>query len=156
LKSFVQEAKDQKKAEALDKKNELRQLLEQEEQSIKGKTKTQPTQKITRAQIQTEQERKNAQEKNEKLKEQQKTIHDEPLHENPNQRMAELLATEGAVEARSVEDAIATLSIDSKVERHPERRMKAAYLETRESKYEIITIETNSKKRLDEITRKPT
>jgi len=46
--------------------------------------------------------------------------------------MAELLAAEGAVEARSVEDAIATLSVDPKVERHPEKRMKAAFLEFEE------------------------
>lgn len=43
--------------------------------------------------------------------------------------MAELLAAEGAVEARSVEDAIATLSVEPKVEKHPEKRMKASYLE---------------------------
>lgn len=107
-------------------------MLEQEEESLKGKTKTQPTQKITRAQIATEQEKKIAQDNDQKLTEQQKTIQDEPLEENANQRMAELLAAEGAVEARSVEDAIATLTVDSKVERHPEKRVRAAYLEFEE------------------------
>lgn len=52
----------------------------------------------------------------------------EPLEENPNQQMAALMAAEGAVEARSVEDAIAVLNVgDTPVDRHPEKRMKAAY-----------------------------
>lgn len=53
---------------------------------------------------------------------------DEPLEENPNQQMAALMAAEGAVEARSVEDAIAVLNVaGTPVDRHPEKRMKAAY-----------------------------
>ena len=52
----------------------------------------------------------------------------EPLEENPNQQVAALMAAEGAVEARSVEDAIAVLNVGSTpVDRHPEKRMKAAY-----------------------------
>ena len=52
----------------------------------------------------------------------------EPLEENPNQQMAALMAAEGAVEARSVEDAIAVLNVGGPaVDRHPEKRMKAAY-----------------------------
>ena len=45
--------------------------------------------------------------------------------------MAQLLAEEGATEARSVEDAITVLSIGDSggvsVDKHPEKRMKAAY-----------------------------
>ena len=52
----------------------------------------------------------------------------EPVEENPNQQMASLMAAEGAVEARSVEDAIAVLNVGgTPVDRHPEKRMKAAY-----------------------------
>ena len=52
----------------------------------------------------------------------------EPLEENPTQQMAALMAAEGTVEARSVEDAIAVLNVgDTPVDRHPEKRMKAAY-----------------------------
>ena len=52
----------------------------------------------------------------------------EPLEENPNQQVAALMAAEGAVEARSVEDAIAVLNVGgTPVDRHPEKRMKAAY-----------------------------
>lgn len=50
------------------------------------------------------------------------------LEENPNQQVAAAMAAEGAVEARSVEDAIAVLSVgETPVDRHPEKRMKAAY-----------------------------
>ena len=53
---------------------------------------------------------------------------EETLEENPNRKMAELMAAEGAVEARSVEDAIAVLNVGgTPVDRHPEKRMKAAY-----------------------------
>lgn len=53
---------------------------------------------------------------------------DDTLEENPNRKMAELMAAEGAVEARSVEDAIAVLNVGgTPVDRHPEKRMKAAY-----------------------------
>lgn len=52
----------------------------------------------------------------------------EPLEENPNQQVAALMAAEGTVEARSVEDAIAVLNVGgTPVDRHPEKRMKAAY-----------------------------
>ena len=34
-----------------------------------------------------------------------------PVEENPNQKMAEHLAAEGAIEARSVTDAISVLSV---------------------------------------------
>jgi hypothetical protein len=106
-----------------------KQLFEEEEQSLKGKATAQPTKKITQAQIAAEKEMQAIAEKEKSQKEQLKTIHDEQLEENPNQKMAELLEAEGAVEARSVEDAIATLTVDSKVEKHPEKRMKACYLE---------------------------
>ncbi|XP_031571928.1 coiled-coil domain-containing protein 124-like [Actinia tenebrosa] len=121
--------KEQKRLAALEKKAQARQLLEEEEKSLKGKTKAPPSQKVTRAQITAEKEKEALAAKGKQNGEQKTTIHDEPLEENPNQKMAELLAAEGAVEARSVEEAIATLSVDSKVEKHPEKRMKASYLE---------------------------
>lgn len=55
------------------------------------------------------------------------------LEENPNRAVAEHLAAEGGFEARSVEDAIAVLSVKQPdFEKHPERRMKAAYAEFEE------------------------
>lgn len=84
------------------------------------------------AEIQAERERKaaaaaaaaSAAAKTQKVEEET----EETLEENPNREMAALLAAEGAVEARSVEDAIAVLNVgDTPVDRHPEKRMKAAY-----------------------------
>lgn len=83
------------------------------------------------AEIQAERERKEkaaaaASAAAETLKKDEETA--EPLEENPNQQMAALMAAEGAVEARSVEDAIAVLNVGgTPVDRHPEKRMKAAY-----------------------------
>ena len=81
------------------------------------------------ADIQAERERKTAQAAAaaaESKKEKEKTEH--MLEENPNQQVAALMAAEGAVEARSVEDAIAVLKVGEKpVDKHPEKRMKAAY-----------------------------
>ena len=56
------------------------------------------------------------------------TVSPVPLEENPNLAVAEYLAAEGAIEARSVEDAITVLRTkEPELERHPERRLKAAY-----------------------------
>ena len=44
--------------------------------------------------------------------------------------MAAHLAQEGVTEARNVEDAISVLSVkgdDTEIDKHPEKRMKAAY-----------------------------
>lgn len=87
---------------------------------------------MTVAEIQAERERKakaaaaaSAAAKTKKVEEETA----EPLEENPNQQMASLMAAEGAVEARSVEDAIAVLNVGGgvAVDRHPEKRMKAVY-----------------------------
>lgn len=82
--------------------------------------------KMTVAEIQSERERKAAAEAKTKKVEEESA---ETLEENPNQQMAALMAAEGAVEARSVEDAIAVLNVSggTPVDRHPEKRMKAAY-----------------------------
>ncbi|XP_039598445.1 coiled-coil domain-containing protein 124-like, partial [Polypterus senegalus] len=48
---------------------------------------------------------------------------DAPLEENINR----IIPEEGSVEARTIEDAIAVLSVADQLDRHPERRMKAAF-----------------------------
>ncbi|KAG9350728.1 hypothetical protein JZ751_024617 [Albula glossodonta] len=53
----------------------------------------------------------------------EKTHLETPLEENVNRIVPE----EGTVEARTIEDAIAVLSTADDVDRHPERRMKAAF-----------------------------
>ncbi|XP_002736202.1 coiled-coil domain-containing protein 124-like [Saccoglossus kowalevskii] len=114
-------SKDKKRQEDLERKLAKKQLLEEEEAALaKISAKPQST-KLTRTEIQQELE-KQEQQRKEKAK-RNISVNEDPLEENPN-----IPLEEGAVEARSVEDAIAVLSVkESQVERHPERRMKAAY-----------------------------
>lgn len=112
---------ERKKAEALKKKAEAKALLEQEEQSIKTTAKL-PLAKLTRAEIEKEVEQRN---KNAEL-----AYHPPkpavpkvvPLEENINHLMADVHV------AQSVEEAISVLKVkDTEEDRHPEKRMKAAY-----------------------------
>jgi len=102
----------------LEKKAESRALLEQEMKSIQTSGK-QPLAKITQAQIQAETEKRRL--ATTKTKEPVTHI-EKPLEDNINK-----LQTEG-VQARSVEEAIAVLSMkEPEVDRHPGKRMKAAF-----------------------------
>jgi len=111
------EERDKKKQEVLERKLTSKQLLEEEMSSIKSAKPAAPA-KLTQAQIQAMQEAQAA----EKAKA-PKVITEEPLEENINR-----LVVDG-VEARSVEEAIAVLSVGDNIvlDRHPEKRMKAAY-----------------------------
>lgn len=128
----------QKKEELLAKKLDAKKLLEEEEKGLhssapsKGKVET----KVTLSDIEKikEKERKRREHAAMLKEKEKKRITENPVveEENPNRKMAELLAEEGAVEARSVNDAISVLSISGgdsgvPVDRHPEKRMKAAY-----------------------------
>ena len=124
---FLQDDKEKKKNELLEKKAAAKEALLEEESQMKSKVTT-PA-RLTRAQIQANKEKEDAAAQTSQKK---KTIQEQELEENPNQAMAALLAAEGAVEARSVEDAITTLRVQDKVEMHPEKRMKAAYAEFEE------------------------
>uniref|UniRef100_A0A1W7RAT8 Coiled-coil domain-containing protein 124 n=1 Tax=Hadrurus spadix TaxID=141984 RepID=A0A1W7RAT8_9SCOR len=112
------EEKDKKKQEMLDKKAALKAAYEEEMNSLKTHSKTPTQTKVTRAEIISRLENSKAANTSEK-----ELMHDEkPLEENINR-----LRIEGE-EARSVEEAISVLSAKStNVDRHPERRMKAAY-----------------------------
>ena len=128
--AFLQEDKEKKKADQLERKAAARQALLDEESQLKGKAPAPPT-KVTRAQIETTKEEAAAAAA--KKSQKQITVQEQELEENPNQAMAALLAAEGAVEARSVEDAIATLNVgERKINMHPEKRMKQAYAEFEE------------------------
>lgn len=109
------ETREKKKLEVAERKAESKVMLEEEMQHIKAAKSTQAL-KVTRAQIVTEQEKQT----DEKIK---KHIEELPLEENINR-----LTVDG-VEAHSVDEALAVLSTneESAVDRHPERRMKAAY-----------------------------
>ncbi|XP_072294930.1 coiled-coil domain-containing protein 124 [Eucyclogobius newberryi] len=114
--------KEKKRLELLERKKENQRLLDEEFSQIKGKSTKEAEigGKVTRAQI--EQMIENDEQKQEQPKE--KSHLETPLEENVNR----IIPEEGTVEARSIEDAIAVLSTGPEdLDRHPERRMKAAF-----------------------------
>lgn len=114
------EEKEKRRLEQLERKKESQRLLEEEDARLKSKQAKPAPAKVTRAQIeealQKDDDEKAAVEKT-------KTHLEMPLEENINRRVL----VEGEVEARSVEEAIAALSVSAELDRHPERRMKAAF-----------------------------
>jgi hypothetical protein len=115
------EEQDKKREQQLAKKAEAKQLLEQEMSSIKKPGKVNPPPKITRAQISANANTNTVKKEIDK-KEKVVTHLDEPLEENINR-----LKIEGE-EARTITEAISILSSKSDdSDKHPERRMKAAY-----------------------------
>ncbi|XP_077188072.1 coiled-coil domain-containing protein 124 [Paroedura picta] len=116
------EEREKRRLEQVSRKKELQRLLEEEDAMMKGKSpKPLVPNKVTRAQI-DETLRKDQKENGDAV-EKQKSHLEVPLEENINRRVLE----EGAVEARTIEDAIAVLSVADDLDRHPERRMKAAF-----------------------------
>ncbi|CAH2293257.1 coiled-coil domain-containing 124 [Pelobates cultripes] len=116
------EEKEKRRLEQLERKKEIQRMLEEEDSTLKGKAqaKSVESSKVTRAQIE---ETLRKEEESKTVVEKPKTHIEMPLEENVNRRVLE----EGEVEARTVEDAIAVLSIGKDLDRHPERRMKAAF-----------------------------
>ncbi|KAK4871585.1 hypothetical protein RN001_015709 [Aquatica leii] len=111
------EEQEKKKQIAADKKAEVKALLDEETVTTKKAVKVPPKQKVTRAQIV-----ENIVKPVKKEKEKIETHLDVPLEENINR----IIPT--AEEAHTVMDAIALLSTkDEEVDKHPEKRMKAAY-----------------------------
>lgn len=121
------EEKDRKRLDAAERKAANQEALKAEESLLKSKASSVRT-KMTVADIQAERERKAAQAVANAAQKKKEEESEDVLQENPNQELAAALAAEGAIEARSVEDAIAVLNVDGiPVDRHPEKRMKAAY-----------------------------
>ncbi|KAF4531493.1 hypothetical protein B566_EDAN004089 [Ephemera danica] len=114
------EEQERKKQEQLQKKAESKVLLEEELSKIKIGGK-QTIAKVTRAEIEAEAEKRRLAAVAVVKKEPQTHI-EKPIEENVNR-----LKVEG-LEARSVEEAISVLGdTEAEVDRHPERRLKAAY-----------------------------
>ncbi|XP_061593181.1 coiled-coil domain-containing protein 124 [Cololabis saira] len=117
--------KEKKRLELLERKKENQRLLDEESARIKGKREREAAAasaagKVTRAQI--EEMLENEQQQPMKPKEQNHL--ETPLEENVNR----IIPEEGTMEARTIEDAIAVLSTGpDDLDRHPERRMKAAF-----------------------------
>ncbi|XP_023949691.2 coiled-coil domain-containing protein 124 [Bicyclus anynana] len=122
LKKKQQKKEDQekKRQEQLQKKAESKALLEKEMESIKGKTATQPLAKVTRAQI-TQMKEKNVKTDPEKPVPARVVIEEPPLVENLNR-----LQIDGEV-AQTVDEALSILNEKSDGDRHPEKRLKAAF-----------------------------
>ncbi|CAH2102975.1 unnamed protein product [Euphydryas editha] len=113
------EEQEKKRLEQLQKKAEAKALLEKEMESIKPKVAPPPP-KITRAQITTLKERTIKQE-TEKPIPPKVVVEEPPLVENLNR-----LQIDGEV-AQSVDEALSILNDKTDVDRHPEKRLKAAY-----------------------------
>uniref|UniRef100_A0A8C6VCD6 Coiled-coil domain containing 124 n=1 Tax=Naja naja TaxID=35670 RepID=A0A8C6VCD6_NAJNA len=123
-KEHRKEEREKRRLEQLERKKELQRLLEEEDAKLKGKAPKAPgPTKVTRAQI-DEALRKEIKESPDAAGSEKPKSHLEvPLEENLNRRVLE----EGSVEARTIEEAIAVLSVAEDPDRHPERRMKAAF-----------------------------
>merc|ERR1712142_411411 len=114
---------ERKRLEALAKKKEREDLLAQENAKNAKASKVNPV-KVTQAQIREQQARREEAARGKVAKPEPETHLTAPLEENINR-----MQVEGA-EARSVTEAIQVLSINSNspsVDKHPEKRMKAAY-----------------------------
>ncbi|KAL2731301.1 coiled-coil domain-containing protein 124 [Vespula squamosa] len=134
-----QEELEKKRQQQLEKKAEVKALLEKEMATIKVGGK-QPTAKITKAEIMAAMEKRNQAAKNEKKKEEEK-----PIEENLNR-----IVIEGET-AHGIDEALSILSVkDSEVDRHPEKRMKAAYASFEEKMMPIIK-EQNPTLRLSQL-----
>ncbi|MEQ2295139.1 hypothetical protein AMECASPLE_011043 [Ameca splendens] len=117
--------KEKKRLELLERKKENQRLLDEENAQIKGKSQKEAGSggKVTRAQIQEILQNEQHQQQPE-INPKDKSHLETPLEENINRVIAE----EGTEEARTIEDAIAVLSTGPEdLDRHPERRMKAAF-----------------------------
>ncbi|XP_029905050.1 coiled-coil domain-containing protein 124 [Myripristis murdjan] len=117
--------KEKKRLEALERKKENQRLLEEESSKLKGKTKEAgPGGKVTRAQIEETLRADQQQQQQEQGKKAEKSHLETPLEENVNR----VIPDEGTMVARTIEDAIAMLSTEPEdLDRHPERRLKAAF-----------------------------
>ncbi|KAG6804294.1 coiled-coil domain-containing protein 124 [Apis laboriosa] len=132
-----QEELEKKRQQQLEKKAEVKALLEKEMANIKVGGK-QPAAKVTRAEIVAATEKRNqaAMKKREEEK---------PIEENLNR-----LTIEGET-AHGIDEALSVLSSkETEIDRHPEKRVKAAYASFEERMMPIIK-EQNPTLRLSQL-----
>lgn len=118
--------KEKRRMELLERKKENQRLLDEENSKMKGKSQKEGLSggKVTRAQIEETLQNELQQQQQQQQLPKEKSHLETPLEENVNRVIPE----EGTVEARTIEDAIAVLSTGPEdLDRHPERRMKAAF-----------------------------
>ncbi|KAH9422305.1 hypothetical protein DERP_002602 [Dermatophagoides pteronyssinus] len=123
-----QQQRESKKHEQAQRKAQNRAAYEEEMKNIQSisssssKPKNPVTKKVTRSQIQTFVDKKQTLDGGESKEQQQPTHLEIPLEENINR-----LQIDGD-EARNIDEAITILSEkEAEIDRHPERRMKAAW-----------------------------
>ena len=140
------QAQEQKRLNNLNKKKELNELYKAEEESLKkvAKPSSSLPKKVTRSDIdkakQKEQLQKSLQSEKDKLKKKNITVQNDIVTENANQVVANSFS-EGDLEARTIEDAISVLSTSNDLEKHPERRMKAAFKKYEEEQLPLVKAE---------------
>jgi len=138
---------EEKKLKELQKRAELKALEEKEQHELAkyGKPKDQ---KLTRAMVDEQKEA----EKQRMLKESQKKEKEEQEpEENINQKIRDEMAqldAEGKdfMEARSVDAVLEQFTARPNADRHPEKRMKAAYLQYEEKNLDLLKQENPSLK----------
>ena len=129
----------------MDRKAEAKKLLEVEESSLKGKSTGGGATKVTRAQIE---ETKRLESGATPLP--KGVVEEQPLVENPNLLLRQR-TLEGHHDAETVDEAIAVLGDErDTVEKHPERRMKAAYAAFEEQELPRLKVE-NPNLRLSQV-----
>uniref|UniRef100_A0A915PUD7 Coiled-coil domain-containing protein 124 n=1 Tax=Setaria digitata TaxID=48799 RepID=A0A915PUD7_9BILA len=123
------EEAERKRMEVLQRKHENRVAHDEEMKTLAGKVAgpSKVTQAAIEARKRAEEERKREEEREHLLKEQRLEAKKEEIEENVNQ-----LEVEGET-ARTITEAINILSVSKPfIDRHPERRLKAAYQEFEE------------------------
>ncbi|VDD74041.1 unnamed protein product [Mesocestoides corti] len=138
--------REAKRLEAIEKKQQLRKLHDAEMNSLQGcksKPASQTASKLTQSQIAAARQRLNEQLAS--LNSKKDVEKPTPLMKNPN--LDEVIV----VEARTVEDAIEALKINNDpTDRHPEKRLKAAYLAYEERMLPVLR-EENPGMRLSQL-----
>ncbi|KAK7070924.1 hypothetical protein SK128_013653 [Halocaridina rubra] len=110
--------KEKKRQAELDKKAELRALVQDEEEDLTPKTTT--PQKVTQYQVQRNIERQAALQKQEE--EEELSVDEIPLVENLNRLQ------DNVVSASGIDEALSAMSTEEgSVDRHPEKRMATAF-----------------------------
>lgn len=128
-----------KKREAQRKKEEKKALEEKERSDLAKISNKAADRKVTRAQIEEheaqDQARRNAERERKKKEEEEPEI--EPNY-NQIHRDQRLANGENSVDARSLDDAISQLSIEEQLDKHPEKRLKAAFKAYEEENLPIL------------------
>ena len=141
--------KERKKQEQQDRKHTAKLLLEEEEAKIGGKSRQ--TAKVTRAQIiEAEEQQRREKERQGATSLPRGVVSGPSLEPNPNHLLRARMES-GEMDARTVEEAIDILSVSQEqTDRHPERRIKAAYAEFEERELTRLKAE-NPNMRLSQI-----